>query len=56
LAAGYGDRAKELSKEIAPADPAGILSFNPFILADGRSYIYGYGRSLSTLYLVQGLK
>jgi Tol biopolymer transport system component len=47
---------RELSKEIAPADPAGILSFNPFILADGRSYIYGYGRSLSTLYLVQGLK
>jgi hypothetical protein len=47
---------RELWKEIAPADPAGILNFNPTFAPDGRSYVYGYGRGLSTFYLVQGLK
>ena len=41
--------------EITPADPAGFLFFNP-ILGPDRSYVYSYGRALSTLYLVQGLR
>jgi serine/threonine protein kinase/Tol biopolymer transport system component len=47
---------REPWKEIAPADPAGILNFNPNFAPDGRSYVYGYGRGLATFYLVQGLK
>jgi Tol biopolymer transport system component len=47
---------RELWKEIAPPDPAGILFLKPLIPPDGKSYVYGYGRGLNTLYLVQGLK
>ena len=44
-------------KEIAPADPAGIWSMMRVMLTrDGRSYAYGFSRSLSELYLVEGLK
>ena len=44
-------------KEIAPADPAGIWSMMRVMLTrDGKSYAYGYSRSLSELYLVEGLK
>ncbi len=46
---------REPWKEIAPADPAGIIGFNPTIAPDGRSYVYGYNRFLATVYLVQGL-
>ena len=47
---------REPWKEIAPADPAGILSLSLTIAPDGGSYVYSYARSLSTLYLVQGLR
>ena len=47
---------RQLWKEIAPSDPAGILSIRPLIARDGRSYVYGYSRVLSILYVVQGLK
>jgi hypothetical protein len=43
-------------KEIAPADPAGVWSILRVMLTrDGRSYAYGFSRSLSELYLVEGL-
>jgi hypothetical protein len=44
-------------KEIAPADPAGVWAMVRLMLTrDGKSYAYGFSRSLSELYLVQGLK
>lgn len=44
-------------KEIAPADPAGVWSMVRVMMTrDGRSYAYGFSRSLSELYLVDGLK
>lgn len=47
---------RELSREIVPADLAGILGpVNVLITPDGRGYIYAFTRSLSDLYLVTGL-
>jgi serine/threonine protein kinase/Tol biopolymer transport system component len=48
---------RKLWKEIMPVDPAGTygiegLAVNP----DGKSYVYNLGRTLSDLYLVDGLK
>jgi eukaryotic-like serine/threonine-protein kinase len=48
---------RKLWKEILPADPAGTygiwgLAVNP----DGKSYVYTLARTLSDLYLVEGLK
>jgi len=44
-------------KEIAPADPAGAQSVPSMrFSADGKSYAYSLGRSLSDLYVVDGLK
>lgn len=55
LDVGTGQRT--VWKEIAPADPAGIWSMMRVMLTrDGRSYAYGFSRSLSELYLVEGLK
>ncbi len=48
---------RELWKEIAPADPAGVLSIPGIrFSADGKSYAYSIGRLLSDLYVVDGLK
>ena len=48
---------KTLLKELVPPDPAGIDHVAPVLIAlDGKSYIYGYNRNLSDLYLVEGLK
>jgi hypothetical protein len=53
LATGRAERFRE----IAPADVTGIDSIFPVQVApDGRSYAYGYGRFLSTLFLVDGVK
>ena len=42
---------------LAPADPAGVSQIGPIVMTpDGTSYIYGYHRTLSDLYLVEGLK
>ena len=50
-----GDR--KLLREISFADPAGIYTTTNLLLTpDGSSYVYSYGRMLSTLYLVEGLK
>ena len=48
---------RELWKEIAPADPAGVQSITSLrFSADGKSYAYSVGRILSDLYVVDGLK
>ena len=48
---------RELWKTLMPADPAGVVGIpTVFLSADGRSYAYGYGQTLSQLYLVEGLK
>jgi Tol biopolymer transport system component len=48
---------RELWKEIAPADPAGVQSIPSLkFSADGKSYAYSVGRTLSDLYVVDGLK
>ena len=44
-------------KSLAPADPAGVSQIGPIVMTpDATSYIYGYHRTLSDLYLVEGLK
>jgi len=46
-----------LWKTIDPDDPAGVDSIAPvFATPDGKSYVYGFTRILSDLYLVTGLK
>jgi len=43
--------------EIAPADPTGIVAlFGLRIARDGRSFAHSYGRVLSDLFVVEGLK
>jgi hypothetical protein len=40
-----------------PADPAGVETIGPILLTpDARMCVYGYQRTLSDLYLVEGLK
>jgi serine/threonine protein kinase len=43
-------------REIKFPDPVGVLPTNLMLTPDGSSYVYSYGRFLSTLYLVEGLK
>ena len=48
---------RTLWRSLAPADPAGVSQIGPIVMTpDGVSYIYGYHRTLSDLYLVEGLK
>jgi hypothetical protein len=47
---------REPWKELHPADQAGILGIRTVVSADGRTCVYGVTRSLSSLYLVEGLK
>ncbi len=47
---------KELWRELMPADPAGVSNIVPLPTPDGGSYVYSYGRTLSDLFLVEGLK
>jgi Tol biopolymer transport system component len=48
---------RELMREVMPADGSGIVDIAPIIsTADGASYVYGFQRTLSDLYLVEGLK
>ncbi|HVT44958.1 MAG TPA: protein kinase [Thermoanaerobaculia bacterium] len=47
---------RTLWHEIRPADPAGVMDIFPvFITPDGQTYVYGYRRFLSDLYVVEGL-
>lgn len=44
-------------REIAPIDPSGIRAINTILVsADGKSYAYYYGRTLSDLHTVDGLR
>jgi Tol biopolymer transport system component len=47
---------RERLRDLAPADPAGISGLWPLLSADGRWFGYNFNRSLSNLYLVDGLK
>ena len=48
---------RTLWRSLSPADPAGVSQIGPIVMTpDGKSYIYGYHRVLSDLYLVEGLK
>jgi Tol biopolymer transport system component len=48
---------KELWKELAPADAAGLNSVSRFVVTpDGKTYAYSYVRVLSYLQLVEGMK
>ena len=48
---------RELWKELRPADSAGVVSVGGIrVTPDGRYYVYTYSRTLSDLYLVEGLK
>jgi len=44
-------------KELIPSDPAGVSQIGPVIVTPtANAYVYGYHRTLSDLYLVDGLK
>jgi DNA-binding winged helix-turn-helix (wHTH) protein/Tol biopolymer transport system component len=48
---------RQLFKEIYPADLTGLCDMTNLLWsADGQSYVYGYTRLLSDLYLVKGLR
>jgi Tol biopolymer transport system component/predicted Ser/Thr protein kinase len=48
---------RKLWKELVPADAAGIDTIRGVTLTpDARAYVYGYIRTLSDLYMVEGLK
>ena len=48
---------RELWRQLAPLDPAGVSSIDPILLSpDGRAYVYSYRRLLSELYVVDGLR
>ena len=48
---------KEPWLEVRPPDPAGVCAFVSLVLTpDGKSYAYTYGRLLTDLYLVEGLR
>jgi len=48
---------RSLWKQLKPADPAGVEFIGPILLTpDAKTYVYGYRRQLTDLYLVQGLK
>ena len=42
--------------ELMPSEPAGLVDIGPvFVTPDGRAYLYSYRRTLSTMYLGEGL-
>jgi len=48
---------RELWKEFAPLDPAGVYRISPILMTpDASTYVYNSLRSLSDLYTVEGLK
>jgi len=48
---------RNLWKELRPADPAGVEFIGPILLTpDAKTYVYGYRRFLTDLYVVDGLK
>ncbi len=48
---------REIWKEFMPGDSAGITNIGPAsISADGKTILFGYGHTLSDLYVAEGLK
>ena len=48
---------KEIWKTVMPGDSSGIAQISPVIpTPDGSSYVYTYSRTISDLYLVEGLR
>jgi hypothetical protein len=48
---------KTLWKQIIPLDPTGVSTIGPILVTpDGKTYVYGFHRTLGDLYLVEGLK
>jgi len=47
---------RQLWRTLKPADPGGTSDLSPLPVPDGGSYIYSYNRTLSDLYLIEGLK
>ena len=48
---------RTLWKELRPSDPAGVEFIGPILMtADTKTYVYGYRRLLTDLYVVDGLK
>jgi serine/threonine protein kinase/dipeptidyl aminopeptidase/acylaminoacyl peptidase len=48
---------RTLWRELMPPDPSGVEFVGPVLpTPDGKSYVYGYRRLLSDLYLVEGLQ
>ena len=47
---------QELWRTLMPADAAGVSNLSPYPTPSGEAYAYNYVRSLSDLYLVEGLK
>ena len=46
----------ELLLELMPSEPAGLVDIGPVsVTPDGRAYLYTYRRTLSTMYLGEGL-
>jgi hypothetical protein len=42
---------------LMPSDPAGVETIGPVLITpDGKACVYGYHRTLSDLYMVEGLK
>jgi eukaryotic-like serine/threonine-protein kinase len=48
---------KKVWKQIVPVDTTGISTIGPILATpDGKTYVYGFHRTLGDLYLVEGLK
>ena len=48
---------KTVWKQIVPIDPTGVSTIGPVLMTpDGKTYAYGFHRTLGDLYLVEGLK
>jgi serine/threonine protein kinase/Tol biopolymer transport system component len=48
---------KTVWKQIVPIDPTGVSTIGPILVTpDGKTYVYGFHRTLADLYLVEGLK
>ena len=47
---------RELWRTIRPADPTGVFGLQIVLGPYARAYVYNYGRRLSALYLIEGLR
>jgi hypothetical protein len=49
--------ARQLVKELRPADPAGVFGITTVVITpDGTSYAYTFSSALGTLYLAEGIR